>query len=332
MSDDFHEIVLSVRHLTTKLKVKDKIFSSVNDISFDLFRGKTLAIVGESGCGKSMSALSLMRILPKPPFYMSEGEVIYKGQNLLILPEKRMRKIRGAKIAMIFQDPHTALNPVFTVGDQLIEACEIHRHLYGKQAFDLVIEALDEVGIKNAKERFYSYPHELSGGMKQRVMIAMALIGEPDILIADEPTTALDVTIQAQVLDLIKELQKKRGMAVLLITHDMGVVAKVADECLVMYAGESIESGKTQDIFENPSHPYTQALLKARPSYKTQRGHLEAIKGLVPPLNLLPKGCRFHPRCPFSMPKCQEGDVDTFILNKEKNKNNFHKVKCWLRQ
>ena len=332
MSDDFHEIVLSVRHLTTKLKTKDKIFSSLSDLTFDLFRGKTLAIVGESGCGKSMTALSIMRILPKPPFYISEGEVIYKGENLLHLPEKSMRKIRGGKIAMIFQDPHTALNPVFTIGDQLIEACQIHRHLYGKRAFDLVIESLNEVGINHPKERFYSYPHELSGGMKQRVMIAMALIGEPDILIADEPTTALDVTIQAQVLDLIKELQKKRGMAVLLITHDMGVVAKVADECLVMYAGQSIESGKTQDIFENPSHPYTQALLKARPSYKIERGHLEAIKGLVPPLSLLPIGCRFHPRCPFSMPKCHEGDVESFIINKEKNHDSFHNVKCWLRQ
>jgi peptide/nickel transport system ATP-binding protein len=330
MADDFHEIVLSVRHLTTKLKVKNNIFNVVDDLSFDLYRGKTLAIVGESGCGKSMSALSLMRILPKPPFYKSQGEVLFQGQNLLKLSEKKMRQIRGGKIAMIFQDPHSALNPVFTIGDQLTESCNIHRNLWGNEAFDEVILALDEVGIKNPKDRFYAYPHELSGGMKQRVMIAMALIGQPDILIADEPTTALDSTIQTQVLDLIKDLQKKRGMAVLLITHDMGVVLNTADECMVMYAAECIEKGKTQEVFSNPSHPYTQALLKARPTYKIKRGELEAIKGVVPQLVNLPSWCRFHPRCPYSMPICLEGQVDNFVI---KNDNeNSHIAKCWLRK
>lgn len=332
MNDDFHEIVLSVRHLTTKLKIKNKIFNVVDDLSFDLFRGKTLAIVGESGCGKSMTALSLMRILPKPPFYKTEGKILFNEENLLELNEKKMRKIRGGKIAMIFQDPHSALNPVFTIGNQLIEACNIHRNLWGQRAFNEVIEALTEVGIQNPKERFYAYPHELSGGMKQRVMIAMALIGQPDVLIADEPTTALDSTIQSQVLDLIKELQKKRGMAVLLITHDMGVVAKVADECMVMYAAQCIEKGQTQAIFQTPSHPYTQALLKARPSYKIERGHLEAIKGSVPQLSLLPKGCRFHPRCPFIMPICQEQQADNFIINDSNNCNQTHTAKCWLRK
>lgn len=319
------EIILKICHLKTYLKVGKTIFSVVDDLSFDLLKGKTVALLGESGCGKSMTAHSLMRILPSPPVLKVEGEVWYKGTNLLTLKEKEMRKIRGGKIAMIFQDPHSALNPVYRIGDQLVEAAEIHRDIYGEDAFEVAVNALKEVGIQNSEQRFYAYPHELSGGMKQRVMIAMALIGEPDILIADEPTTALDVTIQAQVLELMKELQRKRGMAILLITHDMGVVAKMADECLVMYAAKGVEQGSVQEILEKRAHPYTQALFKARPTYEVKRGELEAIKGSVPPMSRPPSGCRFHPRCPYVMPKCKEGEVPAFHVANDK-----HYAKCWL--
>ena len=319
------EPILQVKRLTTCLQAGSHAFPVVQTISFDLYKGKTLAIVGESGCGKSMTALSIMRITPQPPMLPSEGEVIYKGRNLLTLSEKEMRQIRGGKIAMIFQDPISSLNPVYRIGDQLMEAAELHLGLYGDDAFDRAVQALQEVGVAAPRERMYDYPHQLSGGMKQRVMIAMALMCEPDILIADEPTTALDVTIQAQVLDLIRSLQERNHMAVLLITHDMGVVAEMADEVIVMYAAQDIEKGPVREIFENMAHPYTMGLFKSRPGLSTKRGKLEAIKGSVPSVMHYPSGCRFHPRCPFVMEKCRYGHVPEFVAGEQ-----AHEVKCWL--
>lgn len=317
--------VLSVQNLTTKLEAGARAFPVVDALSFDLHLGKTLALVGESGCGKTMTALSIMRIQPTPPALYPEGKVLYKGRNLLELPESEMRRLRGGKIAMIFQDPISALNPVYTVGEQMLETAQLHLNLYDEEGIAKAAEALADVGIAAPHDLLFAYPHQLSGGMKQRVMIAMALMCEPDILIADEPTTALDVTIQAQVLDLIRQLQAKKGMAVLLITHDMGVVAEIADEVIVMYAAQAVEKGTVLQIFDRMSHPYTMGLFKSRPHIDDKRGALEAIKGSVPSFTHFPPGCRFHPRCPFVMSKCRQGDVPQFPIS-----DNAHFAKCWL--
>ena len=242
----------------------------------------------------------------------------------LTLPEKEMRKLRGGKIAMIFQDPASALNPVYTIGSQMAEDGEMHLELFGDAALDKAVQALAEVGIASPRSLLDTYPHQLSGGMKQRVMIAMALICEPDILIADEPTTALDVTIQAQVLDLIRALQAKKGMAVLLITHDISVVAEMAHDVIVMYASQAIERGNVNQIFDHHAHPYTIGLFHSRPTLKSSRGALHPIQGTVPPLTRYPAGCRFHPRCPFAMEKCKQGPVPSFTV--EQN----HTTHCWL--
>jgi oligopeptide/dipeptide ABC transporter ATP-binding protein len=321
-----HDRILSVSNLTTKLKIGHHSYKVVDEISFDLQLGKTLALVGESGCGKTMTALSIMQILPTPPALKPEGVINYKGQNLLALSEKEMCKIRGGKIAMIFQDPSTALNPVYTIGSQMVEAAEMHLNLYNDDAIQKAADALAEVGIATPMEILSNYPHQLSGGMKQRVMIAMALMCEPDILIADEPTTALDVTIQAQVLDLIRALQVKKGMAVLLITHDMGVVAELADEVIVMYAAQAIERGSVLQIFDHMAHPYTLGLFKSRPGRESHRGKLQAIPGNVPSFTHFPAGCRFHPRCPFVMEKCRHGAVPDFPIGE----GTGHFAKCWL--
>lgn len=318
------EPVLTVRHLTTCLSIEQRPVAVVDDLSFNLHRGKTLAIVGESGCGKSMTALSLMRVLPYPQALPPTGEVIYQGKNLLSLPEKAMRRLRGGKIAMIFQDPSSALNPVYTIGNQLMEVAELHLNLYGEEAVNRVLAALREVGIPSPQERFNDYPHQMSGGMRQRVMIAMALICEPDILIADEPTTALDVTIQAQILDLMRKLQRRKGMALLLITHDMGIVAEMADEVIVMYAAQGVERGNVTDIFDKMAHPYTRGLFASRLSLHRTRRKLPAIVGTVPSAAHFPEGCRFHPRCPYAMNKCRHGAVPTFALG------NDHCATCWL--
>lgn len=318
--------ILSVKSLNMQLQIGKQQFHVVENISFDLFHGKTLALVGESGCGKTLTALAIMRIMPMPPALPPQGEVIYHGHNLLTLPEKEMRKIRGARIAMIFQDPTSALNPVYTIGFQLLEVIELHLHIYGDEAIERAVKALAEVGIVSPRERLSEYPHQLSGGMKQRVMIAMALLCEPDVLIADEPTTALDVTIQAQVLDLIRNLQKRRGMALLLITHDMGVVAEMADDVIVMYAAQAVERGDVFQIFDHMAHPYTIGLFHSLPSEHTQRGQLKPIKGNVPSLTHYPKGCRFHPRCPFVMEKCKTGSVPDFVIDGSEK----HLSKCWL--
>lgn len=318
------EPILIVKNLSTKLQIGRKDYSVIENMSFELFSGKTLAVVGETGCGKSLTALSLMRILPMPPALPSTGEVLYKGRNLLTISENEMRKIRGAKMAMIFQDPNSALNPVYTIGNQMLEVVQLHLNLYGDEAIQRIVKVLSEAGISSPYERLNDYPHQLSGGMKQRVMIAMALICEPDILIADEPTTALDVTIQAQVLELIKELQKKKGMALLLITHDMGVVAEVADEVIVMYASQGVENGTVYQIFDHMAHPYTQGLFRSRAALQPTGARLTSIKGSVPSLTNYPQGCRFHPRCPFVMDKCKKGSVPNFTIEQG------HTALCWL--
>ncbi len=317
--------ILQVSNLTTRLKLGHGTFTVVDRLSFSLYPGKTLAIVGESGSGKTMAALSLLRILPHPPALPSTGEVLYRNQNLVTLSEKELRKIRGAKIAMIFQDPMSALNPVYTIGDQLIEVAELHLGLYGDAAILRAIQALEEVGISSPQERLAAYPHQLSGGMKQRVMIAMALMCEPDILIADEPTTALDVTLQAQVLGLMRKLQAKMGTAILLITHDMGVVAEMADDVIVMYATQAVETGSADQIFNHLAHPYTQGLFNSLPNNREPLTKLPVIKGTIPPPYRLPTGCHFNPRCPYVMEVCLHGEVPMFpVENKE------HQAKCWL--
>lgn len=316
--------ILIVSHLTTQLQIGERLYRVVDDLSFELYRSKTLALVGESGCGKSMTALSLLRILPNPPALASHGQVMYQGRNLLDLSEKEMRSIRGARIAMIFQDPTSALNPVFTIGNQLAEVAQLHLDLDEGAARELAIQSLADVGISSPRERIDDYPHQLSGGMRQRVMIAMALMCQPDILIADEPTTALDMTVQAQVLDLIRELQYKRGTALLLITHDLGIVADMADEVIVMYASQIVERGSVEQVCRERAHPYTRGLFHSRPNLETPRGSLQPIKGNVPPLTHYPSGCRFHPRCPYVMPVCHHGRVPDFNCGKG------HTAKCWL--
>lgn len=319
------ESILTVRGLTTRLKISQDIWTVVDRLDFTLYRGKTLALVGESGSGKSLTALSLLRILPTPPALPSSGEILYRGMDLLTIPEKKMRRIRGAKIAMIFQDPMSALNPVYTIGDQLIEVAQLHLGLYGQEAWARAGQALDAVGIPSPEERLNAYPHQLSGGLKQRVMIAMALMCEPDILIADEPTTALDVTIQAQIIALIRSLQKKNGMALLLITHDMGVVSELADDVIVMYVAQGIEKASAEDLFRHPLHPYTIGLYHSLPSLETRRKKLHPIPGQVPSFRHIPSGCRFHPRCPYAMPKCLHGSIPEFTRG-----DSSHTVKCLL--
>ncbi len=317
--------VLQVRNLTTRFQFGKKIYTVVDDLCLDLYKGKTLALVGESGCGKTITALSLLKILPNPPALAPEGEVIYQGQNLLQFSESKLRQIRGSKIAMIFQDPSSSLNPVYTIGNQLEEVLDIHMRLSGARAAEKIRQALVEVGINNPDVCMEAYPHQLSGGMKQRAMIAMALLCEPDILIADEPTTALDVTIQAQVLHLMRTLQKKKQMAILLITHDMGVVAEMADEVIVMYATQKIEEGRCRQVLQATGHPYTQGLLHSLPASGSPKTYLPTIKGTVPPITDLPSGCYFHPRCPYAMEICKHGKVPYFP-----GKESSQQVKCWL--
>ncbi len=317
---------LQVRHLTTRLAIGKSTYKVVDDLSFSLYPGKTLALVGESGCGKSMTALSLMRILPQPPALPPEGEVLFHGQNLLELSESAMRHVRGCKVSMIFQDPSSALNPVYTIGYQLLEVISLHMDLDEAEALERCIQALKEVGIPSPEARLSDYPHQLSGGMRQRVMIAMALLCEPEVLIADEPTTALDVTVQAQVLEVMRSLQRERGMALLLITHDLGVVAEMADEVIVMYASRTVERGDVTAIFDNAGHPYTQGLFASRPNILSAKDRLTPIRGVVPPLTQYPQGCRFHPRCPHVMERCRTGNVPELSCSAHKD----HTASCWL--
>jgi oligopeptide/dipeptide ABC transporter ATP-binding protein len=302
--------VLDIRGLSVAFDTVEGTGLAVNEVSFSIARGETVALVGESGCGKSVTAMSVLRLLPSPPSRVVGGEVLFEGRDLLALPVDDMRAIRGRDIAMIFQEPMTSLNPVFTIGDQITEAIRTHEPVSAKAAQARAIELLDLVRIPDAAKRIDDYPHRLSGGMRQRVMIAMALACRPRLLIADEPTTALDVTIQAQILDLLRKLQAELGTALLLITHNLGIVAEMAKRVVVMYAGRTVEQGSVRQILKAPRHPYTRGLLGATPepphAAKALRSTLSEIPGLVPSLFAMPPGCTFAPRCVFATDRCRQ--------------------------
>src|SRR5438876_4910084 len=318
------EVLLSVRNLKTYFYTDEGVVKAVDGLSYELRKGQTLGIVGESGSGKSVHALSVMRLIPQPPGKIVDGQILFDGTNLLKLPEDEMRKVRGNRIAMIFQEPMTSLNPVLTIGEQIAEAVMLHQGLAKKDAWDRAVEMLEKVKIPLARERVRDYPHQMSGGMRQRVMIAMALACNPAVLIADEPTTALDVTIQAQILELMRELQRRNRMAIILITHDLGVVAEMADEVAVMYAGKVVEHGSADQVFDSPRHPYTQGLLASIPSLAARGRPLTAITGTVPhPLNL-PPGCTFAPRCPRAFERCPTA------FPARMDQGGGHEVACYL--
>ncbi len=298
--------LLDIRNLCTYFYDEDGVSRAVDGVSYTVHRRKTLGIVGESGCGKSVTAMSILRLIPEPPGKIESGEIWFENQDLLKLSNKQMRGLRGNKISMIFQEPMTSLNPVFTVGDQIGEVFRVHKGLSRRESIQEAVRMMELVKIPAAARRVHDYPHHMSGGMRQRVMIAMALACDPALLIADEPTTALDVTVQAQVLDLMARLKDERGSSVLMITHDLGVIAEISEEVAVMYAGQVVEYGTTDQIFEEPMHPYTLGLLASRPSLGDIRTKqpLRPIKGSVPSPRAHPGGCRFHPRCPFSTPEC----------------------------
>ena len=300
--------LLEVDDLTTYFHTRDGVVRAVDGVSFSLENGETLGIVGESGSGKSVTCYSLMRLIPEPPGRIERGTAMFDGQDLLQMSPKELRRVRGYKISMIFQDPMTSINPYLRISTQLIEALQTHRDIDKKAALHKAIEALEEVGIPGASSRVFSYPHEFSGGMRQRVMIAMALITEPDLLIADEPTTALDVTVQALIMDIIKQRQNDLGTAVILVTHDLGLVAGSCDKVLVMYGGREMESGSVEQIFHNPRHPYTRALQKTIPSLQEKGQELFTIPGLPPDVSKPIHGCAFHPRCPYPKIGQPEGD------------------------
>jgi oligopeptide/dipeptide ABC transporter ATP-binding protein len=309
--------LLEVKNLQTHFPTRAGLVRAVDDVSFYVDKGELLGVVGESGCGKSITALSIMRLIA-PPGKIVGGEILFEGENLLKFSEERMRNLRGDDIAMIFQDPMTSLNPVYKVGEQIAEALRLHRNMSRKEAREATIEAMKEVAIPDPARRVNDYPHQLSGGMRQRVMIAMALACDPKLLIADEPTTALDVTIQAQILELLNDLRRTRELGVLLITHDLGVVAEVADRVAVMYTGRIVEESPVEELFARPKHPYTEGLLRSVPKLtaaevaKTER--LETIEGIVPSPTALPPGCHFAPRCSHRMPRCTEGQIPLYDL------------------
>jgi oligopeptide/dipeptide ABC transporter ATP-binding protein len=295
----------------------------VDNVSFSVGPGKTLCLVGESGCGKSVTALALMGLLPTPPARIVSGIAKFEGRDLLALPEKEKADLRGDRMAMIFQEPMTSLNPAFTVGDQIAEGIVRHRRISKADATGKALDMLKKVRIPAPEKRLKAYPHELSGGMRQRVMIAMALANDPQLLIADEPTTALDVTIQAQILTLVQRLQEETGTAMILITHDLGVVAEVADEVAVMYAGQVVETGSVEAIFEDPQHPYTIGLMGSVPSLGRRQGRLATIRGTVPPPDMMPRGCRFSQRCPFADARCVSDPPPLANIRPG------HSARCW---
>jgi oligopeptide transport system ATP-binding protein len=298
--------LLEVRDLWVEYRTSYGTTNAVNGLSYSVDRGETLAILGESGSGKSVAARAVMGIIESPPGYITSGEVLFAGTDLLSVPRREMRRIRGERLAIIFQDALTALNPVFTVGFQISEMFRVHRGMDKSTAWKRAVELLDRVRIPNARDRIRDYPHQFSGGMRQRVMIAMAIALEPDLLIADEPTTALDVTVQAQIMALLAELQRDLGMALVLITHDLGVIAEVADRAVVMYAGRGMEYGEIESIFERPGHPYTRGLMRSIPRADQKGVRLEPIVGQPPNLSAIPSGCEFHPRCPLVQPLCTD--------------------------
>ena len=296
------EPLLRLENLKTYFHTDDAVVRAVDGVSYEVNAGETLAVVGESGSGKSVTALSILRLIPQPPGRIESGRILFKGRDLVTLPEREMRRIRGAEISMIFQEPMTSLNPVFTCGEQIVEAVVLHDKVDRRAARSRAIEMLELVGIPSPAQRVDEYPHQLSGGMRQRVMIAMALACRPSVLIADEPTTALDVTIQAQILELLKRLQGELGMAVILITHDLGVVAETADRVAVMYAGQVVEYCDVRSAFKRPLHPYAAGLQASLPRLGETRDALRVIPGNVPNPTHFPQGCRFHPRCPLMLP------------------------------
>lgn len=325
------EKILEVKDLVVEFKTDRGTITAVNGVNFDVYKGRTLGIVGESGSGKSVSALSLMRLIPTPPGNIAGGTIKYRGDNVLDLPMDMMRTIRGNKIAMIFQEPMTSLNPVFTVGNQIEEVLELHQSELSKvERKEKAIEMLRLVGIPSPEDRVNEYPHQLSGGMRQRVMIAISLACEPDILIADEPTTALDVTIQAQILELMKKLQKEFGMGIIMITHDLGVVAETCDDVAVMYCGQIVEQADVRTLFKSPKHPYTKGLIESIPSFDSTaagaKGRLPTIEGMVPSLFDLPKGCNFQNRC-FKVTDTCLGVNGEPVLE---DKGSDHHVRCFF--
>ena len=298
--------LLELRELRTWFRTDEGTAKAVDGVSYAIHDGETLGVVGESGSGKSVTALSVMRLVPSPPGWVEGGEILFRGESLLSVPDEEFRRIRGNEIAMIFQEPMTALNPVYTVGDQIMEAVMLHRGIGAEEARTHAIDMLRKVGIPSPETRVDNYPHEMSGGMRQRVMIAMAMSCDPSLLIADEPTTALDVTIQAQILDLIRELQQEMGMSVLLITHDLGVVAETAHKVAVMYAGKVVEYASVETLFERPRHPYTIGLFRSLPDLAGPGERLVTIPGIVPSANAFPSGCRFRTRCPIATERCAQ--------------------------
>ena len=306
--------LLEVNNLKTYFYTDAGVGKAVDDVSFSLEKGRTLGMVGESGCGKSVTSLSIMRLVDPTVGRNEGGEILLDGVDLLKISEKEMQRIRGDRISMIFQEPMTSLNPVFTIGYQISESLMLHKGLDKKQARARSIELLEMVGIPEAGKRVDEYPHQLSGGMRQRVMIAMALSGDPEVLIADEPTTALDVTIQAQILELLRSLQKQLNMSIIIITHDLGVIAEMADDVVVMYAGDIVEKAPMRALFDEPLHPYTIGLMNSIPDIEENVTRLRTMEGLVPSLYDMPKGCRFAPRCPYATPECEAERVPLYDL------------------
>lgn len=319
------EKILDIKNLQISFKTFFGEVEAVRNISFHVGKKETVAIVGESGCGKSVTANSIMQLLPMPPAFFKGGEIIFNGENLLNKTEKEMQHIRGNQISMVFQDPMTSLNPTMKIGDQIVEGLVKHRKLTKEEAKEKAIEMLNLVAVPQPEKRILQYPHEFSGGMRQRVMIALAMVCNPDLLIADEPTTALDVTVQAQILDLMKKIQDKFNMSIILITHDLGVVADMSDRVIVMYAGQIVEEGLTDEIFNNPKHPYTKKLLASVPRLDMKKNEpLHSIDGTPPDLYIPPKGCAFYDRCHKAMKICKTNMPD-FSEDSE-----THKSRCWL--
>ncbi|ABY93872.1 MULTISPECIES: ABC transporter ATP-binding protein [Thermoanaerobacter] len=316
--------LVEFRNLKTFFYTEEGVVKAVNDVSFSIREGETVCIVGESGCGKSVTALSLMRLIQSPPGKIEGGEIIFDGRDILKLSEAEMRRIRGNEIGMIFQEPMTSLNPVLTIGEQIMEPLIVHKLMTKKEAWNKAIELIKQVGIPRAEQIMTSYPHELSGGMRQRIMIAIALSCDPKLLIADEPTTALDVTIQAQILDLLRKIKQERNMALMLITHDLGIVAEIADYVVVMYAGKVIEEAPVRELFKNPKHPYTRGLLKAKPIIGQRQERLYTIPGQVPNPIGLGDYCYFSDRCEYAMDICRQ-KIPQLAADE-----NGHKVACWL--
>jgi len=319
------EKLLEIRKLTAGFLTENGVVKATDRISLSIEKGKTVCLVGESGSGKSVTSLAIMRLIDYAGGVIMDGSIKFRGQDLATKKQEEMRQIRGNQIAMIFQDPMSALNPVFTVGEQIAESLRLHQNKDADEAWNMAVNLLKLVGIPAPEIRAKQYPHELSGGMCQRVVIAIALACNPELLIADEPTTALDVTVQAQILDLLRKLQAELGMSILLITHDMGVAAEMADRVAVMYAGAIVEEGPVEDIFNQPSHPYTTGLLQSIPGFEGERGgELYTIQGTIPPIGQLPSGCRFHPRCPHAKEVCRQKEPPEFMIGAD------HRASCWL--